>query len=54
MKKINTKIDEMDTAVYGKIKTTEAKILKRIIDLEESNIKILESVKKVEAFSELL
>ena len=51
---MNKKLDEMDTAIYSKIKTTESKLDHKIEDLIENAKKVAESVKKVDKFSLLL
>lgn len=51
---LSTKLEEMDTAIYSKIKSTESKLDKKIADLVESNNHIRESVKKVDGFAVIL
>ena len=51
---MNKKLDEMDTAIYSKIKTTKSKLDHKIEDLIENAKKVAESVKKVDKFSLLL
>ena len=51
---MNKKLDEMDTAIYSKIKTTESKLDHKIEDLIENAKTVAESVKKVDKFSLLL
>ena len=54
IKELNRKLEEMDTALYSKIRLTESKLDHRIEELVESNKKITESVKKVDKFAILL
>ena len=51
---LNKKLDDMDTALYAKIKLTESKLERRIDDLSESNQKIQKSISKVDGFSGIL
>lgn len=54
IKDLNKKLEDMDTALYTKMKLTESKLDHRIEALVESNKRITESVKKVDKFSVLL
>lgn len=38
LKNLNKKVDEMDTALHGKIKLTESKLDRKLQELIESNI----------------